>query len=937
MLRNNHNRKSSASALKICGLGLALLIQTGCGGGDQTTGDVGIEDVAIAYIKRPTPRDNMGNIATNDLRIPVTFTAGGDLYLQTRATPNSPVKNITDRITHGKGDVQGVSVSYDGNKLVFSLRLEDPIPNDTVIPNWYLYEYDIPNDTITQLTSAGTDNGDDISPAYLPNGNIIFSSNRQVQSKALLQNVGEDKYITSDENHVNPGFKLHVLNRILNTIEQVTFNPSHDLDPTILSDSGRVLFSRWNHMGSRDNVSLYTMNPDGTDIRMYYGAHSYRTGQNPATTVHLTKAREMEDGRILAIQRPFITNFGGGDIVFIDGKNFADNTQPTWEQKDYVSGTAQTVIKQNIANPAGLALQGRYNAIFPMSDGSNRYLMSWSECKIMVARSDGPGSVATPCSIVKQNNPAALTDPNVVEAPPAYGLYLVDSDSQIPLVKPQADTVFSEIVMAYPRKLPPTYPQAAVDIDNGLAANNLGVLDIRSVYDFDNQFKAYGKEADLTDIDNHEPIPKKVTINSIAKMADPINTTADQRPARFIRIIKRADIPLRSDINLANSAFGVSTQQGMREIIGYAPIEPDGSVKIKVPADVPLSLSILDKDGRRISQRHQYWFQVKPGETLKCIGCHTHDPDDNDSAANLATYQPHGRKDIAYSLNQGSTTPGEGFPNSLDALWAQAGETMAETRAHHNDCSPNPAPCDVMKPSIDLIYDDVWTDDVAANRSTDASFKIDYSDVVSPASGGCANGYADTPSFTYCRVVINYLDHIKPIWKKTRSVGGADATCISCHTLTNTTEPYGQLELTSSASDQQPNHVTSYEELLRSDIERNMDGTEKTITVTRDILINGQPIDLNMDGINDTETVTIPDPDAKIIQPTMSTGGALKSRVFMELMTGKDLDNNPGNQPTDTKNHNLMLTPSELKLISEWLDIGAQYFNNPKDSRVPTN
>ena len=108
MLRNNHNRKSSASALKICGLGLALLIQTGCGGGDQTTGDVGIEDVAIAYIKRPTPRDNMGNIATNDLRIPVTFTAGGDLYLQTRATPNSPVKNITDRITHGKGATAGL-------------------------------------------------------------------------------------------------------------------------------------------------------------------------------------------------------------------------------------------------------------------------------------------------------------------------------------------------------------------------------------------------------------------------------------------------------------------------------------------------------------------------------------------------------------------------------------------------------------------------------------------------------------------------------------------------------------------------------------------------------------------------------------------------------------------------------------------------------------
>jgi hypothetical protein len=28
------------------------------------------------------------------------------------------------------------------------------------------------------------------------------------------------------------------------------------------------------------------------------------------------------------------------------------------------------------------------------------------------------------------------------------------------------------------------------------------------------------------------------------------------------------------------------------------------------------------------------------------------------------------------------------------------------------------------------------------------------------------------------------------------------------------------------------------------------------------------------------------------------------------------------------------LSPSELRLISEWLDIGAQYYNNPFDSRL---
>ena len=31
------------------------------------------------------------------------------------------------------------------------------------------------------------------------------------------------------------------------------------------------------------------------------------------------------------------------------------------------------------------------------------------------------------------------------------------------------------------------------------------------------------------------------------------------------------------------------------------------------------------------------------------------------------------------------------------------------------------------------------------------------------------------------------------------------------------------------------------------------------------------------------------------------------------------------------------MTPAELRLLSEWLDIGAQYFNNPWDPTVPLN
>ena len=57
-------------------------------------------------------------------------------------------------------------------------------------------------------------------------------------------------------------------------------------------------------------------------------------------------------------------------------------------------------------------------------------------------------------------------------------------------------------------------------------------------------------------------------------------------------------------------------------IVGYAAVEPDGSVMVKVPANVPLAVEVLDAEGRRIGPPHANWFQVQPGDTLNCTGCH---------------------------------------------------------------------------------------------------------------------------------------------------------------------------------------------------------------------------------------------------------------------------------------------------------------------------
>ncbi len=61
---------------------MAMLLAA-CGPGGSGEGiDPGIVDIPIAFIKRPIPVDDMGDQVQADLRDPLLFSAGGDVFLQ---------------------------------------------------------------------------------------------------------------------------------------------------------------------------------------------------------------------------------------------------------------------------------------------------------------------------------------------------------------------------------------------------------------------------------------------------------------------------------------------------------------------------------------------------------------------------------------------------------------------------------------------------------------------------------------------------------------------------------------------------------------------------------------------------------------------------------------------------------------------------------------
>ncbi|MBT7166297.1 MAG: SUMF1/EgtB/PvdO family nonheme iron enzyme, partial [Victivallales bacterium] len=68
-------------------------------------------------------------------------------------------------------------------------------------------------------------------------------------------------------------------------------------------------------------------------------------------------------------------------------------------------------------------------------------------------------------------------------------------------------------------------------------------------------------------------------------------------------------------------SIGMDGPWDCRRILGTVPVESDGSAFFRVPANVPVAVQPLDKEGKAV-QLMRSWFTAMPGETISCVGCH---------------------------------------------------------------------------------------------------------------------------------------------------------------------------------------------------------------------------------------------------------------------------------------------------------------------------
>ncbi len=678
-----------AIALLCCAL--VLLPSCKTGSSTSTDGFTTVNgDYAMVYAERNL--ETAGNPTDG-----VIFSVGGDLMYKDASIPSIIPINVTSSYTQGQGDVSDPSVNFDATKVVFAMRG----PNDSTFNLW---EMDVATRQISRLMTDPVAEafGDDVDPAYLPDGRIVFSSNRQKRMQEMLVEQNTQQHKTLDEYEREEALTLHVFNPDTQEITQISFNQSHDRNPTVLKD-GRIMFSRWDHVANRNHFPIFTVNPDGTDMFVLYGAFS------PGNS--FLHPMEQQNGSVMSTLMPLSGTDEGGALYSINTVSFSDNCDPgpACGGQTYANFNTQPVTMDGSFSPGG-----RYSTPFPLWDGTSRALVSYA-----IAPNQFNGGIPTETHPMTGQQTQIFGDTK-------YQIWMIDFNQQVARVVQTAPAgkALMDPVALYPRALsdvPNIIPDKPADVNliaepNGLGGTGMGILGVKTVYHTD-FLDIMGDRVLVPGLD--ENIPKVGTTPDLLALKDPTSASYLNRPARFVRVTRALPTPP----GISMQAIG-ETEFEMVEVLGYAPVEPDGSVRVKVPADSAVAISVLDSDGRAF-QTHTNWIQARPGETRSCNGCHS--PRRSTGSINVA-------------------------PIAGNHANAVGGETMAETRVRVELNQP------AMNLTKDLIFDEYWTNGVETSYKFELATLLTIPGLQNPVS--LRNGR------------INYQDHIQPIW---------DNNCVSCH------------------------------------------------------------------------------------------------------------------------------------------------------------
>lgn len=340
-------------------LAAALPWTAGCSSETRTPSSGGLGDIEeIVYVVRQhttvnpdgsvaiTVAEGMGQVMDYRRYVP-----GARIEVKNLATLET--RNILEGAEYALADVVGLDVSFDARQITFSMRRG----GDDQHYHIYTANLEATNGDygIRQLTFGDRD---DLGPIWIAGGKIAFVTNQpytEMGTRADEYNHGRDvtqlATITSDGGDADR--------------KVCSQNLSHTVN-LFAMQSGKIGYSRWEHLENINDLKVFAANPDCTKMVAVAGQHEKfwnslvqlqeTSVQNVFVGIATSRENTIQSGALMRI-----------DVRSANDPSVLDKEQPTYEVLTPAVPLDESPAPSNV---------GRYRAPYFLPDG--RLLVSWA-------------------------------------------------------------------------------------------------------------------------------------------------------------------------------------------------------------------------------------------------------------------------------------------------------------------------------------------------------------------------------------------------------------------------------------------------------------------------------------------------------------------------------------------------------------------------------